>query len=146
MVFAWTLQVQVFLIAREKWLGCQFLAQLCLGKLLSSLPLDRVSWQKGLLVAAWNLRSLVESNGGDARICRSQPSPGECATVDRKLDLLVKELRRYDVLVAVRKEGVGTALNERATSAWREAGEKWNAVSSRIVTADLSSQVLARGE
>ena len=47
---------------------------------------------------------------------------------------------------AVRKKGVGIALDERATSAWREAGEKWNAVSSRIVTADLSSQVLARGE
>ena len=127
--------------------------------------------RRALLLATWNVRSLVESYGGDARICRSRQSPENCATVDRKLDLLVRELRRYDVSVAavretkwfgadvwetqgytllhsgrplphgeepaVRKEGVGIALDERATSAWREAGEKWKAVSSRIVTARL---------
>ena len=38
---------------------------------------------------------------------------------------------------AVRKEGVGIALDERATAAWKEAGQVWNAVSSRIVTARL---------
>ncbi len=35
----------------------------------------------------------------------------------------------------LRKERVGIALDERATSAWREAGEKWKAVSSCTVTA-----------
>ena len=56
---------------------------------------------------------------------------------------------------AVKKEGVGIALDERATSAWREAGEKWKAVSSRtclsgkllvLAMPDLSSRVLTRGE
>ena len=127
--------------------------------------------RRALLLATWNVQSQVESYGGDAWICRSRPSPEDCATVDRKLDLLVWELRRYDVAVAAvqetkwfgadvwenqgytllhsgrplphgeqpaaRKEGVGIALDERATSAWREAGEKWKAVSSRIVTARL---------
>ena len=91
--------------------------------------------------------------------------------MDRKLDLLVSELRRYGVSVAaiqetkwfgkdvwqadrhtflhsgrplpkdgepaVRNEGVGILLDERATAAWKEAGEVWNAISSRIVTARL---------
>ena len=38
---------------------------------------------------------------------------------------------------AVRKEGVGILLDERATAAWRQAGEVWQAVSSRIVVARL---------
>ena len=50
--------------------------------------------RRALLVATWNVRSLVESYGGDARICRSWPSPEKCATVDCKLDILVRELRR----------------------------------------------------
>ena len=91
--------------------------------------------------------------------------------MDRKLDLLVSELRRYGVSVAaiqetkwfgrdvwqadkhtflhsgrrlpkdgepaVRNEGVGILLDERATAAWKEAGEVWNDISSRIVTARL---------
>ena len=40
---------------------------------------------------------------------------------------------------AVRNEGVGLELDERATSASKEAGEVWNAVSSRIVTARLKA-------
>ena len=38
---------------------------------------------------------------------------------------------------AIRREGVGIALDEKATAAWRAAGEAWEAVSSRIVTARL---------
>ncbi len=38
---------------------------------------------------------------------------------------------------ATRSEGVGVALDERATAAWREAGEVWEAVSSHIVSARL---------
>ena len=79
--------------------------------------------------------------------------------VDRNLDLLVKEAKRYGVSVAgvqesrwfgkdvwpaasgctflhsgrplpatgeaaVRKEGVGILLDEKATAAWRQAGEE----------------------
>ena len=35
---------------------------------------------------------------------------------------------------AIRNEGVGIALDREATAAWKEAGETWEAVSSRIVT------------
>ena len=50
----------------------------------------------------------MESVGGDCHICRSRPqhTTVDCAQVasphlvDRKLDLLVKELRRYRVSVA----------------------------------------------
>ena len=38
---------------------------------------------------------------------------------------------------AVRKEGVGILLDEKATNLWRAAGEAWEAVSSRIITARL---------
>ena len=120
----------------------------------------------------------MESTGGDRRICRSRPqhvsqdtAPSDMTTshyVDRKLDLLVKELKRYQVSVAaiqetkwfgkdiwqaggylfitsgrplpsdgepaVRNEGVGIVLDEEATAAWKEAGESWEAVSSRIIT------------
>ena len=63
--------------------------------------------RKTLAVATWNVRSLVESSG-DERICRKRPEAGRgresrshgTQTVDRKLDLMVKELRRYRVSVA----------------------------------------------
>ena len=38
---------------------------------------------------------------------------------------------------ATRNEGVGIALDEKASVAWRNAGEQWEAVSSRLVTARL---------
>ena len=38
---------------------------------------------------------------------------------------------------AVRNEGVGIALDERAAAAWKEAGKVWKAVSSRIIMARL---------
>ena len=124
-------------------------------------------------VATWNVRPLVESAGGDPRICRSRPRqvPEVSSVVNRKLDLMVKELRRYRVSVAaiqetkwyesdvwegqgytflhygyvllvgegpaVRNEGVGIALDERAAATWKEAGEVWKAVSSRIIMARL---------
>ena len=37
----------------------------------------------------------------------------------------------------VRNEGVGIVLDREMTAAWREAGEVWEAVSSRIVCARL---------
>ena len=38
---------------------------------------------------------------------------------------------------AIKREGVGIALDEKARAAWRAPGEAWEAVSSRIVTARL---------
>ena len=40
---------------------------------------------------------------------------------------------------AVRNEGVGIALDKRATAAWKAGGEVWEPVSSRIVTARLKA-------
>ena len=110
---------------------------------------------------------------GDERVCRKRVV-GVCddpGTVDRKLDLVVRELKRYGVAVAgiqeskwfgsdvwdageytflhsgrplpdasgcaARNESVGIALDKMATEAWKNTGEKWEAVSSRIVTAQL---------
>ena len=128
------------------------------------------------MIATWNVRSLVE-NAGDVRICRKRPNEAlqNPNSVDRKLDLLVRELRRHQVSIGAvqetmskwfgcdvwqadrytlsctradhclttmtmhgaRKEGVGILLDEKTTNAWRAAGEAWDAVSSRIVTARL---------
>lgn len=48
-----------------------------------------------ILVAIWNVHSLVESSG-DKRTCRKHPSGSNAGprTIDCKLDLLI-ELRRY---------------------------------------------------
>ena len=55
-----------------------------------------------LLIGSWNVRSLVECSG-DVHICRSRPvNVAVSENVDRKLDLLVKELRRYHVYVCGR--------------------------------------------
>ena len=118
-----------------------------------------------ILVAIWNVHSLVESSG-DKRTCRKHPSGSNAGprTIDCKLDLLIGELRRYKTPAAgiqetkwfggdvwseggftllhsgqqlpsineqvERNEGVGIALDEAATAAWKEAGEIWKAVSS----------------
>ena len=55
-------------------------------------------------VGTWNVRTLVESTG-DERVCRKRPvsviKPGnQCGDPDRKLNLVVRELRRYRVAVA----------------------------------------------
>ena len=49
--------------------------------------------------------------------------------------------------IAVRNEGVGLALDKKATKAWKEAGEAgevWKAVNSRIITARL--RIAKRGQ
>ena len=48
------------------------------------------------MIATWNVRTLVERAGGDKRICRSRAMPSTSeGNVDRKIDLMTKELRRY---------------------------------------------------
>ena len=104
----------------------------------------------------------MESVGGDCCICRSRP---QCTMVDcavckpaldrpqvRSVGERAEEVSQVDGYTfhhsghplceegpAVRNEGVGLALDERATSAWKEAGEVWNAVSSRTVAALLKA-------
>ena len=139
----------------------------------------RIHARRTLIAALWNVRTLVESAGGDRRVSRSRPQstgPGASQSseavrqhlVDRKLDIFVKELKCYGVSVAavqetkwfgkdirqadgytfihsgrplpsegesaLRNEGVGIALDKRGTAAWKEAGEVWEAVSSRVLT------------
>ena len=134
--------------------------------------------RNSLVIATWNIRTLVECSV-DERICRKQlmgvvkhgfhgDKPGK---IDRKIDLLMGELRKYGVSVAwiqetkwfgkdvwpvgryifllsgcplpgdqervCRNEGIGIALHEKATVAWKNAGEVWEAVSSRIILAIL---------
>ena len=71
----------------------------------------RTHARRTLIAASWNVRTLVESAGGDRRVSRSRPQstgPGVSQSieavsqhsVDRKLDLSVKELKRYGVSVA----------------------------------------------
>ena len=66
--------------------------------------------KRNIVAATWNIRTLIESAGGDKRISRSRPQPIEDGTtinsegtnqhlVDRKSDHLVSELRRYGVSV-----------------------------------------------
>ena len=63
--------------------------------------------RKYLIVGTWNVRTLVESTG-DERICRKQPVQlnkysnhhDDHGKVDRKWDLVVRELKRYRVSVA----------------------------------------------
>ena len=48
--------------------------------------------RKRFLVATWNVCSLVE-NSGDRRVCRKRQHRRN-STIDRKIDLLGKELNR----------------------------------------------------
>ena len=130
----------------------------------------------------------MDNAGGDRRICRSRARPGPGPQVpdtsvgphyvDRKVDFLVKELRRLGEAIAgiqetkwfgkdmwtvdgytllhsgrtlpdetdpqVRNEGVGILLDRHATMPWKNAGETWEVVSSRVVTARL--KVVRRGQ
>lgn len=129
-----------------------------------------------LTVGTWNVCTLVESTG-DERVCRKRVvkacnDRNDPSVVDRKLDLVVRELKRYGVscrypspnglvvmygmwastysyILAVhchmlmRNEGVGIALDKVATEAWRSA-EVWEAVSSRMVMARLMWSGLGR--
>lgn len=110
-----------------------------------------------LIVGNWNVRTLVESSGDIyACVCRKRPVGEKSEVADRKLDLVVGELKRYRVAyrrasglgrtsglrlmgtpfftmvdpsqlrigdASVRNEGVGIVLDEKATGAWRQAGE-----------------------
>ena len=127
-----------------------------------------------LVIGSWNVRTLVESSG-DETICSKRTAgrmlSESSGVVDRKLDLLVRELKRFGVSVAgiqeskwfvsdvwqagaytflhsgwpipsdsdraTRNEGVGIALDKKASAAWRNAGEQWEAASSRLVSARL---------
>ena len=93
--------------------------------------------RRALLVATWNVRTLVESVGGDRRICRSRPqhTTVDCAQVAsphlvaHKLDLLVKELRRYRVWVA----GIFNAGNQvvwegHVASRWLYVSSFWSPI------------------
>ena len=42
-----------------------------------------------------------------------------------------------DCVAALKREGVGILLGEKAAEAWRVAGETWEAVSPRVVSARL---------
>ncbi len=114
-------------------------------------------------------------------VYRKRPVGERCSEgVDRKLDLLVKELQKYRVLlagvqesrwfgedvwpaadgytclhshrplpnsddeVAARNEGMGILMDARASSAWRQGGEVWRSISSRLVVARL--QWVGRGQ
>ena len=63
--------------------------------------------RNSLVVATWNVRTLVECSG-DERICRKQimgvakhgNHSGKPGKIDRKIDLLMGELRKYGVSVA----------------------------------------------
>lgn len=57
--------------------------------------------RNGLTVGTWNVRTLVESTG-DERVCRKRvvEACDDIGLVDRKLDLVVRELKRYRVSVA----------------------------------------------
>ena len=78
-----------------------------------------LSEQDSLLVATWNVRTLVESVGGYHHICRSRPQyttvdSAQIASshlVDWKLDLLLKELRRiayrYNMQESRKPSGLG---------------------------------------
>ena len=60
----------------------------------------RKNSRRDFIVGSWNVRTLVECSG-DVRVCRKRQVLGERSeVVDRKLDLLVSELKRYRVSVA----------------------------------------------
>ena len=120
-------------------------------------------------IGSWNLHSLVESEGSVATA-----STKRGIQVDRKVNLLVGELRRLDIsivgiseikwfgegvyevdgLVLVhsgrpvpadgepvqRYEGVGILLNSTMATAWRNSGECWRVISSRIVSVRIQIQ------
>ena len=112
-------------------------------------------------IGSWNLRSLVESEGSVATA-----STRRGVQVDRKVNLLVGELCRFDIkwfgegvyemdgFVLVhsgrpvpadgepvrRNEGVGILLNPTMATAWRNSGECWRTIISRIVSVRIQIQ------
>ena len=74
----------------------------------------KVHSRQYIVVATWNVCTLVEDAGGDRRICRSRPQsrvdrrnspqkPGP-HLVNRKLDFLARDLKRYGVSIAAIQE------------------------------------------
>ena len=126
----------------------------------------RHSW---LAIGSWNLHSIVESEGSVATA-----STRRGVQVDRKVNLLVEELRCFEISIAGISEtkwfgqdvyevngfvlvhsgrpfpadgepvrtnaGVGILLNPTMAAAWRDSGECWRAVSSRIVSVCIQLQ------
>ena len=70
---------------------------------LSKTP--RSCTRKALLMATWNVRSLVE-NAGDKGIRRGRPQKAlsNPQAIDCKLDLLMRELRQYSASVGAIQE------------------------------------------
>ena len=70
---------------------------------LSKTP--RSCTRKALLMATWNVRSLVE-NAGDERIRRRRPQKAlsNPQAIGHKLDLLMRELRQYRASVGAIQE------------------------------------------
>jgi len=52
-----------------------------------------------LYAGTWNVRSLVEESG-DRRVCRARSTSLYGKTVERKVDLLVSELKNYNISIA----------------------------------------------
>ena len=73
------------------------MCRVCVGKCNST---------RAITFATWNVRTLVENAGGDRRICRSRPGrhfqvPDLSTSPHcRKLDFLVREVKRLRVAVA----------------------------------------------
>ena len=65
---------------------------------------ERKNSHRNLVVCTWNVQTLVETSG-DVRICRKRQVATGCEgssvrEVDRKLNLLVGEVKRYGISVA----------------------------------------------
>ena len=125
--------------------------------------------QSWLNIGCWNMRSLVEAEGSVATA-----SVRGGVQVDRKINLLVDELRHFDMCITgvseskwfgqgvyevdgfvmvhsgrplpigndsvLRNEAVGIVMNPVVAAAWRDSGECWKAISSRIVYAPMKLQ------
>ena len=122
-------------------------------------------------LVCWNMRTLVEDDGSIKTGRVRQSEPRGKGSVERKVVLMIWELKRYATFAAAisetkwfgndiyeienytilhsgrqlpkegeplaRGEGVGIALCPEGTKAWKNGGEQWEPVSSRIVTAKL---------
>ena len=106
-----------------------------------------------ITLAMWNVRTLVENAGGGRRICRLRPGlcfgvavagiqetkwfGGDVWTADGYTLLHSGRPLPEENDPQVRNESVGILLNQDATRAWKDAGESWEAISSRLVMARL---------
>ena len=151
---------------------CNFLArvaELMTGGHLRAAGCSHNHCHSWFSISGWNLHSLVESEGSVAIA-----STRRGVHVDHKVNLLVEELRRFEISVTSisemkwfgqdvyevdgfvlvhfgrpipadgehvqRNAGVGILLNPTIAAAWRDSGECWRAVSSRIVSVRIQLQ------